>query len=65
MRLYERLPEAQLYHTYGYWVYGWPPSDRRQVGKGDAVNWNSVAMLVSSLALLLVDWPAKSYASLC
>ena len=21
-------------------MYGWPPSDRHQVGKGGAVNWN-------------------------
>ena len=88
LRLYERLPEARLYRTDGYRVYGWLPSDRHQVGKGSAVNWNeglhswcrgklnqlhrrtqgytkSVAMPGCSRALLLADWPAKSYASLC
>ena len=40
MRLYERLPEAKLYRTDGYRVYGWLPPDRHQVGKGGAVNWN-------------------------
>ena len=88
LRLYERLPEAALYRTDGYRVYGWLPADRHEVGKGGAVNWNeglhswcrgklnrlhrrtkgytkSVAMLGCSLALVLVDWPAKSYASLC
>ena len=88
LRLYERLPEAELYRTDGYQVYNWLPSDRHQVGKGGAVNWNeglhsrrhgksnrlhrrtqgytkSVGMLGCSLALLLVDWPSKPYASLC
>ena len=88
LRLYERLPEAELYRTDAYRVYGWLPSDRHHVGKGGAVNWNeglhswyrgklnrlhrrtkgytkSVAMLSGSLALLLEDWPAKSYDSLC
>ena len=88
LRLYERLPEAELYRTDAYRVYDWLRSDRHQVGKGGAVNWNegphswcrgklnrrhrrtkgytkSVAMLGCSLALLLADWPAKSYASLC
>ena len=27
-------------NTDGYRVYGWLPSDRHQVGKGGAVNWN-------------------------
>ena len=40
LRLYERLPEARLYRTDDYRVYGWLPSDRHQVGKGGAVNWN-------------------------
>ena len=40
LRLYERLPEAELYCTDGYQVYGWLPADRHQVGKGGAVNWN-------------------------
>ena len=88
LRLYGRLPDAELYRTDGYRVYNWLPADRHQVGKGGAVNWNeglhswcrgklnrlhrrtqgytkSVAMLGCSLALLLADWPAKSYASLC
>ena len=87
LRLYERLPEAALYRTDDYRVYGWLPADRHEVGKGGAVNWNeglhsrcrgklnrlhrrtkgytkSVGMLGSSLALVLADWPAKSYASL-
>ena len=82
------LPEAKLYRTYGYRVYGWLPADRHQVGKVGAVNWNEglhswcrvrlnrlyrrtkgytkrVAMLGCSLAMVLVDWPAKFYASLC
>ena len=88
MRLYERLPEAELYCTDGYRVYGWLLADRHQVGKDGTVNWNEVlhswcrgklnrphlrtmgytkivAMLACSLALVLVDWPAKSYDSLC
>ena len=88
LRLCERLPEAELYRTDGYQVYGWLPADRYQVGKGGAVNWNegldswcrgklnrlhrrtkgctkSVAMLACSRALLLVDWPEKSYEGLC
>ena len=40
LRLYERLPEARLYRTDGYRVYGWLPADRHEVGKGGAVNWN-------------------------
>ena len=40
LRLYERLPEAELYRTDAYRVYDWLPSDRHQVGKGGAVNWN-------------------------
>ena len=40
LRLYERLPEAGLYCTDGYRVYGWLPADHHQVGKGGAVNWN-------------------------
>ena len=40
LRLYERLPAAKLYRTDGYRVYNWLPSDRHQVGKGGAVNWN-------------------------
>ena len=87
LRLYERLPEAQLYGADAYRVSGWLPADRHQVGKGGAVNWNEglhswcrghlptassdegyakrVAMLASSLALLLVDWTWQPYASLC
>ena len=37
---HERLPEAKLYCTDGYRVYGWLPADRYEVGKGGAVNWN-------------------------
>ena len=40
LRLYGRLPEAELYGTDGYRVYDWLPSDRHQVGKGGATNWN-------------------------
>ena len=28
LRLYERLPEARLYRTDSYRVYGWLPADR-------------------------------------
>ena len=88
LRFYERLPEAKLYRTDSYRVYGWLPTDHHEVGKGGGVNWNeglhswcreklnrlhrrtkgytqSVALLGCSLALVLVDWPAKSYDSLC
>ena len=34
LRLYESLPEAELYCTDGNRVYGWPPADRHQEGKG-------------------------------
>ena len=40
MRLYERLPEAELYGTDGYGVYGWLLADCHEVGKGGAVSWN-------------------------
>ena len=40
LRLYERLPEARLYGTDGYRVYGELPPDCHQVGKGGAVNRN-------------------------
>ena len=42
LRLYERLPEAGLYHrSDAYRVYqGWLPPERHDVGKGSAVNWN-------------------------
>ena len=40
LRLYERLPEAELYRTDGYRVYGFLPADRHEVSKGGAVNWN-------------------------
>ena len=40
LRLYERLPEAKLYRTDGYRVYGWLPADRHQKGKVGAVNRN-------------------------
>ena len=40
LRLYERQPEARLYGTDAYRVYGWLPADRHQVGKGGAVNRN-------------------------
>ena len=38
-RLYARLPEAGLYRTDAYGVYGLLPADRHVVGKGGAVNW--------------------------
>ena len=40
LRLYERLPEAQLYGMDAYRVYGWLPADHHEVVKGGAVNWN-------------------------
>ena len=41
LRLYERLPEAELYRSDAYQVYaGWFPADRHEVGKGGPVNWN-------------------------
>ena len=40
LRLYKRLPDAELYDTDGYRVYGWLPADHHEVDKGDAVNWN-------------------------
>ena len=40
LRLYERQLEARLYGTDDYRVYGWLPANRRQVGKGGAVNRN-------------------------
>ena len=41
LRLYARLPEAELYCSDAYAVYpGWFPPDRHVVGKGGAVNWN-------------------------
>ena len=41
LRLYARLPEAELYRSDAYAVYGnWLPPDRHVVGKGGAVNWN-------------------------
>ena len=46
--LYERLPEADLYGTDGYRVYGWLPADRHQVGKSGAVNRNEGLQFVVS-----------------
>ena len=40
LRLYERLPEAELYCMDSYRVYGCLPAGRHQVEKGGAVNWN-------------------------
>ena len=40
LRLYGRLPEAELYYSDGYRVYDWLPADRHLVGKGGAVNRN-------------------------
>lgn len=40
LRLYGRLPEAKLYRSDAYQVYGWLPADRHEVGKGGAVNRN-------------------------
>ena len=40
LRLYERLPKAELHCMDGYRVYGCLPTDRHKVGKGSAVNWN-------------------------
>ena len=71
LRLYEMPPETRLYRTDAYQVYDLLPSDRHQVGKGGAMNWNEGLhswcrdKLSGSLALLLADWPSKPYASLC
>ena len=35
LRLYERLPAAELYRTDDYRVYGWLLADRHKVGKGE------------------------------
>ena len=40
LRLYERLPEAEQYHTDAYRVYNWLPNDQHVIGKGGAVNRN-------------------------
>ena len=33
LRLYERLPEAEMYRSDEYKVYGWLPVNRHRVGK--------------------------------
>ena len=40
LRLYGRLPDAELYRKNGYRVYDWLTSDWHLVGKGGAANWN-------------------------
>ena len=40
LRLYERLPAAELYRSDHYVVYEWLPQDRHVSGKGGAVNRN-------------------------
>ena len=40
LRLYGRLPAAELYCTDGYRVYYWLPAARHLAGKGGAVNRN-------------------------
>ncbi len=40
LRLYARLPEAELYRSDHYAVQEWLPPDRHMVGKGGSVNWN-------------------------
>ena len=41
LRLYEGLPEAELYRSDAYAVYQeWLPRNRHQAGKGGPVNWN-------------------------
>lgn len=40
LRLYAKLPEAELYRSDAYAVYGWLPADRHVVGKGSEVNRN-------------------------
>ena len=41
LRLYARLPEANVYRSDAYSVYrGWLLPNRHVVGKGGAVNWN-------------------------
>lgn len=40
LRLYGRLPEAELYRSDHYRVYDWLPQNRHVAGKGGAVNWN-------------------------
>ena len=40
-RRFARLPEAELYRSAAYAVYGsWLPPGNHVVGKGGAVNWN-------------------------
>ena len=39
-RLYERLREAEKYHTAAYRVYGWLPAGKHEVGNGGQVNRN-------------------------
>ena len=40
LRLYGRLPEAELYRSDHYQVYEWRPRKRHAAGKGGAVNRN-------------------------
>ncbi len=40
LRLYERLPDAELYRSDHYVVYAWLPQDRQVAGRGGAVNRN-------------------------
>ena len=40
LRLFERLPDAQVYRSDAYRVYGWLPRNRHKVGKGSEVNRN-------------------------
>ena len=38
LRLCERLPQARIYRSDAYNVYGWLPAGRHKVGKGGEVN---------------------------
>lgn len=40
LRLYERLPDAELYRSDDYNVYKWLPANKHKVGKGGEVNRN-------------------------
>ena len=40
LRLYGRLPGAELYRSGAYQVYGWLSAERHGIGRGGAVNRN-------------------------
>ena len=46
-KLYARRPEADLYRSDAYAVYGsWPPPGRYVAGKSGAMNWNEGPCLI-------------------